>query len=184
MNKGNIKELSFDRDTHTYYYHGRRLNGVTRAIAGKLQKSFPAGLAKVQVMTSYGTQVHKEVEDYINTGVYPSSEQGKWIAEYLKQNYIDGFVLTEVKVSDFENTASSIDIVAMTKDGIVLFDIKTGNFDRSYCTLQLNAYRLMYENCYNSKVVALKVINSKTKKVFDIKFCDDTQVLKLLASNV
>ena len=90
----------------------------------------------------------------------------------------------EKLVSDFENTASNVDIVLHSLEGVFLFDIKTGGFDRKYCTMQLNAYRLMYENSYDEKVLGLYVLNTKSKKTFTIFACDDKDILKLLDSNL
>ena len=87
-------------------------------------------------------------------------------------------------VSDFEGTASKIDIVITSLDGnSYLFDIKTGNFDRPYCSLQLSCYKYLFELCYNIKVCGLYVLHTKTKKRFHIIEQNKEKVLKLLKMN-
>lgn len=189
MTKGVISKVSFDEEEHKYYYEGRELNGVTSAIAKRLGKTFPKNV-QVELACSYGSQIHKEVERWIEEGKEPSTDNGKWIRDQLLQikEKVGKWEFTkynaEVRVSDFENTASNVDIVLHTPTGVFLADIKTGQFDRQYCTMQLNAYRLMYENCYDEKVLGLFVLNTKAKRVFNIFACEDKSILDLLKNNV
>lgn len=188
MIKGTIQNVSFDEEEHKYYYEGRELNGVTSAIAKRLGKTFPKNI-QVELACSYGSQVHKEIERWIEEGKEPSTDNGKWLKEQLLRLRKDLGIWNyskynaEVRVSDFENTASNVDIVLHTPQGVYLADIKTGQFDRQYCTLQLNAYRLMYENCYDEEVLGLFVLNTKAKRVFRIFACEDKGILDLLRGN-
>ena len=189
MKKGNIVNVQFDEVAHRYFYEGRELKGVTTAIAKKLGKNFPQNSTTVQLACSYGSQVHKEIERWIEEGKEPDTENGKWLKDAIidfqsKVGRVDTQKLgAEVRVSDFENTASNVDIVLHSLEGVFLFDIKTGGFDRKYCTMQLNAYRLMYENSYDEKVLGLYVLNTKSKRTFTIFACDDKDILKLLENN-
>lgn len=193
MKKGNISQVQFDEVAHRYmYFDGatiRELKGVTTAIAKKLGKNFPQNSTTVQLACSYGSQVHKEIERWIEEGKEPDTGNGKWLKDAIidfqnKVGRVDTQKLgSEVRVSDFENTASNVDIVLHTLEGVFLFDIKTGGFDRKYCTMQLNAYRLMYENSYDEKVLGLYVLNTKSKRTFAIFACDDKDILKLLEDN-
>lgn len=189
MKKGNIANVQFDEVAHRYFYEGHELSGVTQAIARKLGKNFPKNSTVVQLACSYGSQVHKEIERWIEEGREVETENGKWLKEAIldfqnKAGRVETQKLnSEVTVSDFEKTASNVDIVLHTLEGVFLFDIKTGSFDRKYCTMQLNAYRLMYENSYNEKVLGLFVLNTKSKRLFQIFACDDGEILKLLEEN-
>lgn len=189
MKKGNIANVQFDEVAHRYFYEGRELKGVTTAIAKKLGKNFPQSSTTVQLACSYGSQVHKEIERWIEEGKEPDTENGKWLKDAVigfqnKVGRVDTQKLgAEVRVSDFENTASNVDIVLHSLEGVFLFDIKTGGFDRKYCTMQLNAYRLMYENSYDEKVLGLYVLNTKSRRTFTIFACDDKDILKLLEDN-
>ena len=189
MKKCNISQVQFDEVAHRYFYEGRELKGVTTAIAKKLGKNFPQNSTTVQLACSYGSQVHKEIERWIEEGKEPDTENGKWLKDAVidfqnKVGRVDTQKLNaEVTVSDFETTASNVDIVLHTLEGVFLFDIKTGGFDRKYCTMQLNAYRLMYENSYDERVLGLYVLNTKSKRAFNIFACDDKDILKLLKDN-
>ena len=193
MKKGNILNVQFDEAAHRYmYFDGttmRELKGITKVIAKRLGKNFPRVSTAVQLACSYGSQVHKEIERWIKEGKEPDTENGKWLRDAVTgfQSKV-GRVATqklcsEVAVSDFEGTASNVDIVLHTLEGVYLFDIKTGGFDRKYCTMQLNAYRLMYENSYEEKVLGLFVLNTKSRRTFAIFACDDKDILKLLENN-
>ena len=185
-----IYQVEFIEDKHEYWYTEgnvrKRLHGVTGAIGKLLGKSFPDTVL-VQAATIYGHDVHSESELWIKEGKEPSSEAGKWVVQYLKEFQIKYNVVkyeAELLVSDFIGTASCIDIVAHLTDGnSLLFDIKTGNFDRPYCSLQLSCYKYLFELCYNIKVSGLYVLHTKTKKRFHIIEQNKERVLKLLEMN-
>ena len=185
MRSGLIQEIDFNEDEHTYTYRGTRLNGITTIIAKRLGKEFPDN-ARTQLACSYGSQVHKESETWIKEGTDPITDSGKWVVDTLKSLMMPGdTLLAELRVSDFEGTASNVDIVLENshKDNVYLFDIKTGNFDRQYCTMQLNAYRMMYENCYEPRVMGMMVLCTKTKRAYKICKTDDADTLELLEAN-
>ena len=185
-----IYQVEFIEDKHEYWYTEgntrKRLHGVTGAIGKLMGKSFPDTVL-VQAATIYGHDVHSESELWIKEGKEPSSEAGKWVVQYLKEFQIKYNVVkyeAELLVSDFIGTASCIDIVAHLADGnSYLFVIKTGNFDRPYCSLQLSCYKYLFELCYNIKVCGLYVLHTKTKKRFHIIEQSKERVLKLLEMN-
>jgi len=185
--EGTIKRVSFDEENHIYTFDGRKLKGVTTAIGKFMGKSFPDTNA-VRLACSYGSQVHKESENWINDGKTADTENGKWIVEQLqilKEKLGGDKYEAEVRVSDFENTASNVDVVLhLPADSVVLMDIKTGNFDRDYCSLQLSIYKMLYENSYPGEtVVALFVLNTKAKRVFKIFLKDENVCQKILDMN-
>lgn len=182
-----IKSVIFDEKEHKYYFSGRELHGVTGAIGRMMGKSFPDN-DTVMLATLYGHDVHAESEAWIKEGREPSTEAGKWLMSSLKdfrdRNGVSKYE-TELIVSDFECTASCIDIVAHHKDGsVTLFDIKTtSKFDREYCSLQLSAYKRMYEACYEGKVKDLFVLSTKTRRQFRILEQDERRVDLIFKEN-
>lgn len=175
-----VKAIIFDEKEHTYTFEGRKLCGVTGAIGKIMGKSFP-DTDTVKIATIYGSDVHKEVEDYYNHGKPTLSSIGaKWVVEELfrfEDKITDSSsqdkvvsVESEVMVSDFLATASKVDIVMRTLEGkAYLFDIKTtSKFDREYCSYQLSVYKRLYEQCYNEKVVGLYVLGTKSQRAFRI----------------
>lgn len=182
-----IKAVIFDEEKHKYWFEGRELHGVTGAIGKLMGKSFP-DTDLVKLATIYGSDVHKEVENYYNSNSkILSSDGAKWVVEYLEQFKLKHFVNKiecEVMVSDFEGTASKIDVVVRTDVGSYIFDIKTtSRFDRAYCSLQLSVYKKLYEHNYSENVLGMYVLGTKSKRAFRIIQQEDSKVEKILNMN-
>ena len=195
-----IKAVTFDEENHKYFYNGKELHGITGAIGKIMGKNFP-DTDVVKIATMYGTDVHKEVENYFNKHDHwfndsqLSTEGAKWVVEELRC-FCDSLILDratsvecEVMVSDFEGTASKVDVVVTTVEGFAyLFDIKTtSKFDRSYCSLQLSVYKKLFEACYGGRetgrVNSMFVLGTKAKRRFRIIEQDDSKVQKILDMN-
>ena len=191
-----IRAVTFNEEEHNYFYEGKELHGVTGAIGKLMGKSFP-DTDVVKIATMYGTDVHKEVENYFNKHDHwfndsqLSTEGAKWVVEELRR-FCDSLILDratsiecEVMVSDFEGTASKVDIVLRTlSNKAYLFDIKTtSKFDRAYCSLQLSVYKKLFEACYGTKVDRMFVLGTKSKRQFRIIEQTDTMVQKILDMN-
>lgn len=191
-----IKAVTFDEENHKYFFDGKELHGVTGAIGKLMGKSFP-DTDVVKLATLYGSDVHKEIENYFNkhdnwfNNSELSTEGAKWIIEELKR-FCDCIFLDraehiecEVMVSDFEGTASKVDIVIRTVEGnAYLFDIKTtSHFDRAYCSLQLSVYSKLFEKNYGLHVNSMFVLGTKSKRMFRILQQEDSRVNKILNMN-
>ena len=191
-----IKAVTFNEEEHKYFYEGKELHGVTEAIGKLTGKSFP-DTDVVKLATMYGTDVHKEVENYFNKHDHwfndsqLSTEGAKWVVEELRR-FCDSLILDratsiecEVMVSDFEGTASKVDIVLRTlSNKAYLFDIKTtSKFDRAYCSLQLSVYKKLFEACYGTRVDGMFVLGTKSKRQFRIIEQTDAMVQKILDMN-
>jgi hypothetical protein len=182
-----IKAVTFDEENHKYFYNGKELHGITGAIGKIMGKNFP-DTDVVKLATIYGSDVHKEIENYYNNGSKILSFEGaKWIVEYMEQFKKEHFVNKiecEVMVSDFEGTASKIDIVVRTDVGAYIFDIKTtSHFDRAYCSLQLSVYKKLYEQCYKDNIIGMFVLGTKSKRSFRILEQEHTKIDKILSIN-
>lgn len=186
-----IKAVIFNEEEHSYWYNGKELHGVTGAIGKILGKNFP-DTDTVKLATIYGHDIHSEVEHYFNDGRKELSSKGaKWVVDTM-EHWGDRFlkdrveeIRSEVMVSDFEGTASKIDLVLRTLSGNdVLFDIKTtSTFDREYCSLQLSVYKKLYEYNYNRNVTGLFVLGTKSQRAFRIIEQPITKVAKILGMN-
>ena len=192
-----IYQVEFIEDKHEYWYTEgktrKRLHGVTGAIGKLLGKSFP-DTDVVRLATMYGSDVHKEVENYYNNNGKLSTEAAKWVVSELSRKADELLIdvkdsvediKCEVLVADFEGTASKVDVVMRTREGKVwLFDIKTtSHFDRAYCSLQLSVYRKLYEACYGGNVCGLFVLGTKSKRTFRIIEQEASKVQKILEMN-
>ena len=191
-----IRAVTFNEEEHKYFYEGKELHGVTGAIGKLTGKSFP-DTDVVKLATMYGTDVHKEVENYFNKHDHwfndsqLSTEGAKWVVEELRR-FCESLILDratsiecEVMVSDFEGTASKVDIVLRTlSNKAYLFDIKTtSKFDRAYCSLQLSVYKKLFEACYGTRVDGMFVLGTKSKRQFRIIEQTDAMVQKILDMN-
>lgn len=186
-----IKAVIFNEEEHSYWYNGVELHGITGAIGKMLGKKFP-DTDTVKLATIYGHDVHSEVEHYFNDGRKDlSSEGAKWIVETMERWGDKLFgdrveeIKSEVMVSDFEGTASKVDLVLRTLSGNdVLFDIKTtSTFNREYCSLQLSVYKKLYEQNYNRNVTGLFVLGTKSRRAFRIIEQPSSKVDKILGMN-
>ena len=186
-----IKAVIFNEEEHSYWYNGAELRGITGAIGKILGKRFP-DTDTVKLATMYGHDVHAEVEHYFNDGKKELSTYGaKWVVDTM-EHWGDNLIMdrveeikSEVMVSDFEGTASKIDLVLRTLSGNdVLFDIKTtATFNREYCSLQLSVYKKLYEYNYNRNVTGLYVLGTKSQRAFRIIEQPLSKVDKILAMN-
>ena len=130
------------------------------------------------------------LENYYNDNKEVSTESAKWVVNELK-DFMDLLpvavtgVKCEVMVSDFETTASKVDVVVHCLDGTCyLFDVKTtSKFDREYCSLQLSVYKRLYESCYDEKVMGLYVLGTKMRRLFHIIEQDKAKTDKILSMN-
>lgn len=186
-----IKRVVFDEEAHTYSFDGKVLHGITGVIGKMMGKKFPDN-DRVKIATLYGSDVHKEVENYYNSGTPSLSTRGSmWVVKAiedfkrsLKMNK-PLKVECEVMVSDFEGTASKIDIVVhVDEQTVFIFDIKTtAVFDREYCTLQLNVYKQLYEAVYGRKVQGMYVLSTKQERMFRILDDTPSRIAKVLKDN-
>lgn len=186
-----IKAVIFNEEEHSYWYNGKELHGVTGAIGKMLGKKFP-DITTVELATIYGHDVHSEVEHYFNDGRKDlSSDSAKWVVETM-EHWGDNLLMdrveeirSEVMISDFESTASKIDLVLRTFEGnAVLFDIKTtSTFNREYCSLQLSVYKKLYEQNYGRNVTGLFVLGTKSRRAFRIIEQPSSKVNKILGMN-
>lgn len=190
-----IKTVVFNEKEHTYWYNGKELHGITSAIGKMMGKSFP-DTDTVKLATLYGSDVHKEVENYFNQNDHYfndrklSTEGANWVIDELKDfcSYVvqnPQSIECEVMVSDFIGTASKVDVVLKTRDNkAYLFDIKTtSKFDREYCSLQLSVYKRLFEACYGIEVIGMFVLGTKAKRRFRIINQSESRVQKVLDMN-
>lgn len=189
-----IRAVTFDEEAHRYTFQGRELHGVTGAIGKLMGKSFP-DTDTVKIATMYGSDVHKDVENYFNIGGHgfndrPLSTDGaRWVvqalSDFMESNGLSGSIECEVMVSDFIATASKVDVVLHTREGkAYLFDIKTtSHFDRPYCSLQLSVYKRLFEECYGMEVAGLYVLATKPRRLFRILEQEESKVQKILDMN-
>ena len=140
--------VRFDEAAHTYELDGKPLQGITgtlikRAFPDKYKDVDPEVLAQA---AAKGKELHEAIQNYDRYGIVGEDERiGHY--DYLKKANFLHTIENEYLVSDYENYASCIDIVAANdKDEVCLIDIKTTySLDRPPVALQLSIYKRWFE---------------------------------------
>lgn len=143
-------EVSFDEVLHEYHYHGRKLSGVTHKICERMKLNFREAEDLVSERCDEGSQVHKWIQDWIDTGKFDTIHPGaKWVHDELIRRYsaadINALAMSEVLVWDLKDYASAVDIVVKHDDVYDLYDIKTGRCKLDYLAFQLGCYKWFLE---------------------------------------
>ena len=150
MEKLNVSNVVFNKETHEYLLKGKKLSGVTpivKWVYPDTYKNIPESvLAKA---AEYGSMIHSKCELADRLGIADEEP----VRDYLKIK--EGLHLATVEneylVTDDENIASSIDVVLKdlneeTGDTMVLADIKTTSTLHFECVrLQLSIYAYLFE---------------------------------------
>ena len=167
--------VSFDGEKHEYWFRGKQLSGVTSLITRKLSLKMPE-----LFMGEYreeGTHVHKAIEAWILTGESGSAHPGvAWLTETLRERPL----YAEVLVSDFKRYASAVDIIAETAQGLRLYDVKNGVFNREYVTWQLSIYKYFLEEYAAYAVDGLICASIRDREYYPIFPRDKADVERLL----
>lgn len=168
-------DIEFDEENHIYRFRGKLLRGVTSLIAKRLRKKYSEASLALMDAREYGKMFHKEVEEFLMNGTVPVDPGVRWVDSILKMYPRNEWaVRCEMLVSNFKCTASAIDIVLYrpTEDGkkyrAVIFDIKTGEFCREYCSWQLGFYKWFLEIEGDFIVEAAYVISKKDARIYRI----------------
>lgn len=181
-----IDTLVFDEQTHTYFFQGKQLSGIT----GLLKKSslssgenLPDRLAIASVK---GKKIHKAVEIALKTRRLPKDEDALWCIHSLLLLYpslSSMRVDSELLVSDFVNFASAVDIVVHGRSFVDIFDIKTGNFDADYCASQLGFYVWLLKVSRNITVRYCYVLATKDRTIYPICPISEKEIRVILRRN-
>lgn len=142
--------VSFNEALHEYCLKGKRLSGVTHKICERLKLNYSEVGSLVGERCSEGSQVHKWIQDWIDTGKFDTLHSGaKWVHDELVRRYSSSdckaVAYSEVLVYDMKDYASAVDII-VEHDGVYdLYDIKTGKFKPDYLAWQLGIYKAWLE---------------------------------------
>lgn len=157
--------LKFEESTHTYTYNGKVIPSVTTVIEGACPLS---DFAKNEASANFGTAVHKATELLDTTGEYACTEKVhnrvlQWI-KYKTEHKI-ALDICERKMTN-SVYAGTVDRISYSHDKILIIDIKTGVFSKTW-DIQLSAYKQLFsitENINPRKIDVLAV------QLFDDKY--------------
>jgi len=178
--------VTFEEDVHQYWYKGNQLSGVTRKVGES------CGYKKITEDTQFilseardeGLLIHKAIEDWIKSDrktwntIHPAAVWVKNEIEKMKFKHIQA----ETLVSDFKTYASAIDIMTVSKKGLLsLYDIKR-KFDRPYVTKQVSIYKYFIENCAKEgwEVEKIYCFGTKDMRLYELEYIGDKEVRKIL----
>lgn len=174
METNELRDLLIEKESnivltedHKYYYGDKELSGITEMIKqfispNKLDGIDPEVLENAR---KRGSGIHEALDGLIKN---KCSEEMN--VEYLNEAfYINNKfaeqkltpVASEYIVSDFENFASPIDVIALNDFGeICILDLKcTNKLDLDFVRWQTNIYRLFFEKMTGKEVAELFVIH-------------------------
>lgn len=168
-------KLVFIEDTHSYYYDGNKLPGITCTIGKRLGKNFPgmsSAPSRVAQAAEFGSAIHSDVEKYFLTGKAPKHPISEFVCQYVDDKFPEEAFerYGELLVSDKEKVATAIDIVVVNRETKLagVLDIKTGNFDREYCSWQLGIGGYLLQSLYGIEAVLFGVIATKDRRGYTI----------------
>ncbi len=181
--------IHFDELTHTYTVNGKNLPSVSEII----KRILPGQYADIpewilNKAAEFGTEVHSMIEVYNETGLYlPAEDERKnnCLDEWIRLK--DGITIksSETRVHYKELYAGTFDAMAVIDGKLTLMDYKTtSKVHTEHLTLQLNLYRLAYENLTGERVERLIGVWLPKKGKGKLVECDlipDEELLKKLA---
>ena len=190
MTKLNKVPIWFDPGTHTYTNQntGQQMMGITSTLLKKLFPGKYDGVPKevLSKAAEKGSKVHADIELYEKLGVIPVTQEGQAYADITQKN---GMIMLESEylVTDFQNYASSIDVIYEVQENVVdLADVKTTyKLDKDSISWQLSIYAYMMSLC-NPHVKVRKLLGiwlrGDKAEIVEVKRHTDEEVVKLIES--
>jgi len=170
----NGRTVTFNPESHLYLVDGVPVPSVTQVVREVLEWQYhdvdPAVLKRA---ADLGVALHKEIEDYENEGVIGYSME---FSNYLKLKGRHGFNVLEsekiiyIEIDGKVICAGRLDMILddSMDETLILGDIKrTYNVHPEHLKLQLNLYRIGYEQCYGQDIGRLMCIHLR-KHVHEI----------------
>lgn len=149
--------LEYDDNSHLYLFNGIILPSITQLLKVKFKHKYD-GISEdvLKKAAIKGTAVHKAIQDYEEQGtITDCQELNDYI--FLKNYYKFKVIENEKPVVLFLDgepvACGRLDIHELTEDKHGLSDIKrTSVLDKESVTLQLNLYRLAFQQNYDIKI--------------------------------
>lgn len=162
-------EVEYYDDEHMYLVNGVIVPSITQLLKKRFGGKYDGvNSAVLNKAAEEGTKVHKAIELYCKNGEESDIEELRNF-KFLKKRYSFDVLNNEVPIVLFNDdepiAAGRLDMVLKMGDDIGLADIKrTSVLDKEYVGLQLNLYRLAYQQCYDTEITILKAIHLREDK--------------------
>lgn len=164
----NGHSLEFEDETHTYICDGIIVPSITQALKFKFKNKY-AGIDKdtLQRASEKGTEVHEAIENWCRNRVdndLPEVRNFRFLQKQYEFYALDNEIPVILSMDDEPIMAGRLDMVirqhAEGEFALGLADIKrTSSLDKEYLGLQLNMYRIAYQQCYNKEISFLRGIH-------------------------
>lgn len=162
-------EVEYYDDEHMYLVNGVIVPSITQLLKKRFGGKYDGvNSAVLNKAAEEGTKVHKVIELYCKDGEESDIEELRNF-KFLRKKYGFEVLDNEVPIVFFDEgepiAAGRLDMVLKMGDNIGLADIKrTSVLDKEYVGLQLNLYRLAYQQCYGTEITILKAIHLREDK--------------------
>lgn len=162
-------EVEYYDDEHMYLVNGVIVPSITQLLKKRFGGKYDGvNSAVLNKAAEEGTKVHKAIELYCKDGEESELEELRNF-KFLRKKYGFEVLDNEVPIVLFDEgepiAAGRLDMVLKMGDDIGLADIKrTSVLDKEYVGLQLNLYRLAYQQCYGTEITILKAIHLREDK--------------------
>lgn len=162
-------EVEYYDDEHMYLVNGVIVPSITQLLKKRFGGKYDSvNSAVLNKAAEEGTKVHKAIELYCKDGEESDIEELRNF-KFLRKKYGFEVLDNEVPIVLFDEgepiAAGRLDMVLKMGDDIGLADIKrTSVLDKEYVGLQLNLYRLAYQQCYDTEITILKAIHLREDK--------------------
>lgn len=162
-------EVEYYDDEHMYLVNGVIVPSITQLLKKRFGGKYDGvNSAVLNKAAEEGTKVHKAIELYCKNGEESELEELRNF-KFLRKKYGFEVLDNEVPIVLFDEgepiAAGRLDMVLKMGDDIGLADIKrTSGLDKEYVGLQLNLYRLAYQQCYGTEITILKAIHLREDK--------------------
>lgn len=182
----------FDKESHTYSYNGKKMEGVTKMLRKRLFPTEYAGISQevLDAAAARGTAIHEACEDADN-GLPVVTEYLAEVKAYERERDKKELrhLASEYLVTDKTYFASAIDKIYKVDDATVdLGDVKTtSTLNKEYVSWQLSIYAHLFEKQNpDIKVRHLYAIHIRDGKcrIIRVKRKSDTEVEKLMMDEI
>jgi len=168
-------DLEYFDDTHTYLVDGIVVPSITQLLKVRFKNKYATvDASTLKRASEKGTEAHRAIEEYCKTGTESDLPEVRNF-KFLQKHY--GFTVMENETpvilfkDDEAVCAGRLDLVLMMDDKTGLGDIKrVSTLDKEYLALQLNLYRIAYQQCYGVQIDFLKGLHLRedTRKFVNI----------------
>lgn len=182
-----LPNCNFDESKHEYTVNGKVLLSVTQLLKkhGIAPDYSFVDKDVLELSARRGTAIHKEIEDYTDTGKVGFSEEFYTAVELLEQNGLTPIGAEIVTYNDI--TVGTIDLICTDGHGrYILIDTKTtSTIHKQAVTWQLSIYKALAETQYHIIIDRLMVLHlpfEKIGRLVEVEPIPPTTVSELLDS--